>query len=118
MTNETNPPAEPEEIVIRPTVLYRMSLDTLEAVTVDQGDGRTLVVFRSEDAEKFRSATGKHLESEGFKAVVVDHEVLANILAWHGCSHVAMPEPWGEGGMVDCFEAEAFVGMLEESVRA
>lgn len=40
----------------------------------------------------------------------------AAFLKAHGCTRIAMPEPWGEGG-VDRFEAEAFVGMLEESVR-
>ena len=34
----------------------------------------------------------------------------------HGCTHVAMPEPWTGEGSVDRFEAAAFIGLLEESV--
>jgi hypothetical protein len=103
---------------IRPTILCRVGPGTLETATADQGDGHTMIVFRSEEeAERFRQDTGKYPDSEGFKAVCVDHEQLAIFLRVHGCTHVGMPEPWGEGG-VDRFEAEAFIGMLEESVPA
>src|SRR5215218_1610787 len=106
---------------IEPTVLCRVgrSRGTLEMVTVDADDGRALLVFRSEEeAERYREHTGSYPESEGFKPIRVDHKDLANIIEMHGCTHVDMPEPWtGEGG-VDRFEADVFVGMLEESLRA
>jgi alkylation response protein AidB-like acyl-CoA dehydrogenase len=100
MTNETNPPAE-EEVIIRPTILCRAGRGTLKAVTVDRGDGHTMIVFRSEEeAEAFRAFTGKYPEAEGFKTISVDHEQLAAFLEAHGCMHVAMPEPWdGEGSV-------------------
>jgi len=103
---------------IRPTILCRMGRDTVEAVTVEGEDGRAMVVFRSEEeAEKFRSYTGLYPEAEGFRAVSVDHEQLAAFLEAHSCTLVGMPEPWGEGG-VDRFEADVFIGMLEESPRS
>ena len=78
-----------------------------------------MIVFRSEEeAEKFRADTGLYPESEGFKAIGVDHEQLAAFLRVHECTHVGMPEPWGEGGGVDRFKAEDFIGVLEESVLA
>ena len=108
-----------EEVVIRPTILYRVRPGTLEAVTVDRGDGHTMVVFRSEEeAEKFRAATGLYSEAEGFRALKVDHKQLAAFLEAHRCTHVALPEAWVEGGGVDRFEAGAFIGMLEESAPA
>ena len=108
-----------EEVTIRPTILYRVRPGTLEAVTIDRKDGHTMIVFRSEEeAEKFRGATGLYSEAEGFKALCLDHEQLAAFLETHGCTHVAMPEAWAEGGGVDRFEAGAFVGMLEESQPA
>jgi hypothetical protein len=119
MTNETNPPAEPEEVIISPTILYRRGRGTLEAVTVNRGDGHTMLVFRSEEeAEKFRSHTGLYSEASGFRALSVDHEQLRAFLEAHGCTHVAMPEAWTAQGGVDRFEADAFIGMLEESVSA
>jgi hypothetical protein len=120
MTNEANPLAEPEEaITIVPPVLCRARRGTLEAVTARHEGAHALIVFRSEEeAEKYRAATGKYPEEEGFKAVSIDHEHRANIIDKHGCSHVALPEPWTGEGSVDRFEAEAFVGMLEESVPA
>src|SRR5215212_10738197 len=106
---------------IEPTLLCRVgrSRGTLETVTANTEEGRALVVFRSEEeAERYREHTGSYPEAEGFKPVCVDHKDLANILEMHGCTHVAMPEPWtGENG-VDFFEASVFVGMLEESLRA
>ena len=107
-----------DTVHIVPTILYRMGRGKLEAVTVNREDGHTMIVFRSpEEAERFRQDTGKYPEAEGFKAVSVDHEQLAAFLKVHGCTHVGMPEPWGEGG-VDRFEAADFIGMLEESLRA
>jgi hypothetical protein len=93
MTNEANPLAEPEEaITIVPTVLCRAGRGTLEAVTARHEGAHALIVFRSEkEAEKYRADTGKYPEEEGLKAVSIDHEHFANILEWHGCSHVAMP---------------------------
>jgi hypothetical protein len=56
-------------------------------------------------------------ESEGFKTVSVTYKALGTLLEVHDCSHVAMPEPWGEGG-VDFFAAADYVGMLRESLPA
>jgi len=83
----------------------------------DKDKGRAMLVFRSEEAEKFRHATGNYPESEGFEVVSVDHEELAAFLQFHRCTHVAMPEPWGEGGE-DFFAAADYVGMLEASAPA
>jgi len=104
---------------IRPTILCRMERGTLQSATVNRQDGHTMIVFRSEEeAERFREHTGSYPESEGFKPVYVDHKDLANILEMHGCTHVAMPEPWTGEGNVDRFEAADFIGRLEESVPA
>jgi hypothetical protein len=70
------------------------------------------------EAERFRGATGRYPESEGFKTLCVDLEGLRAFLDVHECSHVAMPEPWTGEGVVDHFEAAAFIGMLEESAPA
>ena len=76
-----------------------------------------MIVCRSEEeAERFRSATGQYPESEGLRPLTVDHEQLAAFLEVHECTHVAMPEPWTGEGSVDRFEADAFIGMLEENV--
>ena len=108
-----------EEVTIRPTILYRVRPGAMEAVTVNRGDGHTMIVFRSEEeAEKFRSATGLYSETEGFKPLCVDHEQLAAFLEAHECTHVALPEAWTNEGGVDRFGASDFIGMLEESVTA
>jgi hypothetical protein len=109
-----------DTVHISPTILYRAGRGKLEAAAVDEGDELTMIVFRSEEeAERFRQDTGKYPESEGFKAVNVDHEQLAAFLRVHRYTHVGMPEPWdGEGGVVDRFEAADFIGLLEESPPA
>jgi hypothetical protein len=108
-----------DTVHISPTILYRVGRRTLEAVTVDRGDGHTMLVFRSqEEAEKFRGATGLYSEDSGFRALSVDHEQLRALLEVHECTHVAMPEAWAARGGVDRFEADAFIGMLEESGTA
>ena len=108
-----------DTVYIRPTILCRLDRGTLATVTADADDGRAMVVFRDEEeAERFRSATGRYPESEGFKPVTLSHKNLEDVLRMHGCSHVAMPEPWTGEGNVDRFEAAAFIGMLEESAPA
>ena len=110
-----------DEVLITPTVIYRIDEegDRLTAAVVEHEDGRAMTVFRSEEeAEKYRAATGNYPASEGFKAVCVGHEELADILEIHGCTHVAMPEPWIGEGLVDFFKASDFIGMLEESAPA
>ena len=104
-----------DTVHINPTILYRVGRRTLEAVTVDRGDGHTMIVFRYEaEVEKYRSQTGKYPESEDFKALTLPYGDLQDVLKMHSCTHVAMPEPWtGEGG-VHRFEAE----QLEERVPA
>jgi hypothetical protein len=108
-----------DTVHISPTILYRRGRGTLEAVTVNGRGGHTMLVFRSkQEAEKFRSHTGLYSEAEGFKALSVDHEQLRAFLEAHQCTHVAMPEAWAAQGGVDRFEADAFIGMVEESVPA
>jgi hypothetical protein len=108
-----------DTVHISPTILYRVGRRTLEAVTADGRDGHTMLVFRSEEeAEKFRGATGLYSEAKGFRALSVDHEQLRAFLEVHEGTHVAMPEAWAREGGVDRFEAEAFIGMLEESMSA
>jgi hypothetical protein len=107
-----------EDVHVTPTILYRLGHGKLEGVTIQGDEEHAMVVFRSEEeAEKFRGATDQYPESEGFKVASMDHEELAAFLKVHGCTYVAMPEPWGEG-VVDFFEADTFIGMLEESVTA
>jgi hypothetical protein len=90
------------------------------AAVVDEADkGRALLVFRSEEeAEKYRSTTGNYPETEGFKAINVGYEELADLVEIHDCTHVAMPEPWTGKGGVDFFKAADYVGMLRESLPA
>ncbi len=112
-----------DTFTVHPTVLYRATApDTLEAAVVDDPDGgerRALLVFRDEEeAEKYRAATGRYPASEGWRPVNLDHRDLANVVAMHGCTHVAMPEPWTGEGAVDFFDAGGFIGMLEASPPA
>jgi hypothetical protein len=95
-----------EEVIIRPTILYRARPGAMEAVTVNRRDGHTMIVFRSEE------------EAEDFKPLCLDHEQLAAFLEVHECTHVGMPDAWTQEGGVDRFEASDFIGMLEESVPA
>jgi len=104
--------------MVMPTCMDR---STQAAAVVEKPEkGRRLIVFRSEEeAEKYRSDTGKHPASDGWGPAALDLEDLANVLEMHDCTHVAMPEEWigGEGG-VDFFEAASFIGMLQESAPA
>lgn len=110
-----------EEFVISPTVIYRMTSggDGHAAAVAETEDGRALIVFRNEEeAEKYREHTGKYPASEGFKPVSLDHGALDDVMKLHGCTQVAMPEPWGGGdGGVDTFTAENFIRFLEDSPR-
>jgi hypothetical protein len=106
-----------DALIIRPTILSRPLPGRIQTATVQREDGHTMIVFRSEEeAERFRSDTGQYPEAEGFRAISVDYGQLAAFLEANSCTHVAMPEPWGEGG-VDRFEADVFIGMLRESPR-
>ncbi len=111
-----------DALTIWPTVLYRTTATTMEAAVVDDPDGgarRALLVFRDEgEAEKYRAATGNNPAREGWRPVALDHEDLANVVALHGCSHVAMPQAWTGDGLVDYFDAGDFIGMLEEAAPA
>jgi len=109
-----------EDVHVTPTIIHcahKRSDDEIihGAVTVEQPEkGRALIVFRSqEEAEKYRAATGKHPEEEGFRTASLDLEELGHVLEAHGCTHVAMPEEWtgGKGG-VDFFKAADFIGLL------
>ncbi len=115
MTNETAAHRDEEHVHIAPTVLYRMDRGTMAAAVVEEsGKGRALIVFRSEgEAEKYRAATGKSPEAEGWRPVALELPDLANVLEMHGCSHVAMPEPWTGAGGVDFFAASDFIALLE-----
>ena len=84
-----------DAVYIRPTILCRLDRGTLATVTADAGDGRTMIVFRDEEeAERFRAATGRYPESEGFKPVALSHKHLEDVIGMLGCSHVA---PGGPG---------------------
>jgi hypothetical protein len=105
--------------ILEPTVLYRLDpgRDLAGAATARTEIGEALLVFRSEaDAEAFRRTTGRCPASEGFGAVNVDHEQIADLLAAHNLSVVAMPERWTGRGRVDLFTGENFLQFLEESV--
>ncbi len=81
--------------------------------------GPALLVFRSEaDAEAYRRDTGRFPASEGFGAVNVSDEEIADLLEMHGLSAVAMSEPWTGHGRVDLFSAENFLKLLEQSTPA
>ncbi len=85
----------------------------------DGNDRRALLVFRDEgEAEKYRAATGGYPASEGWRPVGLDHQDLANVVALHGCTHVAMPRAWTGDGLVDFFDDGDFIGMLEEAEPA
>ncbi len=104
---------------IEPTVLYKGGPDALTAAVVEGPKGRALMVFRSEaEAEKYRAGTGNNPEAEGWRAVNLALEDLANVLAMHECTHVAMPEEWTGKGAVDFFAAGDFIAMLRGSVPA
>jgi hypothetical protein len=111
-----------DTFILEPTVLYRLdpSRDLAGAATARTEIGEALLVFRSEaDAEAFRRSTGRCPASEGFGAVNLDHEQIADLLAAHNLSVVAMPEPWtGGAARVDLFTGENFLQFLEESVPA
>ena len=86
------------------------------AATTPTEIGEALLVFRGEeDAEAFRRDTGRCPASEGFGAVNLSGEEIADVLAMHGLAIVAMPEPWTGAGGVDLFEGENFIRLLEES---
>jgi hypothetical protein len=110
-----------EETHITPTIIhraYKRSDDEIVhgAATVEHEKGRALIVFRSEEeAEKYRRATGKHSEEEGFRTAALDLEELGHVLEAHECTLVAMPEPWtaDRSGRVDFFAPSDFIGMLQ-----
>jgi hypothetical protein len=86
--------------MVMPTCMDR---STQAAAVVEKPEkGRALIVFRSEEeAEKYRSDTGKHPASDGWGPAALDLEDLANVLEMHDCTHVAMLEEWigGKGGV-------------------
>lgn len=107
--------------IIYPTVLYRIDRIDVQAArtaaaVVDTELGKALLVFRSRaDAEGFRRDTGRLPVSEGFGAVNVGDEEIADLLEMHSLRAVAMPEAWTGHGRVDLFSAENFLRLLEES---
>jgi len=57
------------------------------AVVEKPEKGRALIVFRSEEeAEKYRSDTGKHPASDGWGPAALDLEDLANVLEMPDCT--------------------------------
>ncbi len=112
-----------DTFILEPTVLYRMDpeRDLQSTATAPTEIGEALIVFRSEeDAEKFRRDTGRCPASEGFKAVNLGHEEVADVLAMHGLSVVAMPEMWtgDASSYVDVFTRDNFLELLEVSEPA
>jgi hypothetical protein len=112
-------PEEEDDVVhVMPTVLCRMDGETMAAAVAEgpEGGDRALVVFRSEEeADRYRAATGNHPDAEGWRPVALGLRELSDLLEIHGCTHVAMPEPWTGAGGVDFFAAADFIGMLEEA---
>ena len=116
MPNETTAYRDEERVHLAPTVLRRVTPEKVAAAVVEgpEGQGRALIVFRSqEEAEKYRAATGNHPEAEGWAPVAVGLRELSDVLEMHGCDHVAMPEPWTGKAGVDFFAAPDFIEMLE-----
>ncbi len=108
---------------LTPTVLYRMDpeRDLMTVASVPTETGEALLVFRSEeDAEAFRRDTGRCPASEGFKAVNLGDEEIADVLAIHDLDVVAMPEPWtgDASSYVDLFTRDSFLELLELSELA
>lgn len=106
-----------EASTIYPTVLCCLDPQRDEAIaaTVPTEIGRALLVFRSgADAEAFMQANARLL-GEGIKPVNLGDEEIAEVLAWHSLSAVAMPEAWTGHGRVDLFTAENFLRLLKES---
>ncbi len=115
-----------EEFILTPTVLLRLiearvgeyTEERVELVTAGSGTEEALIVFRNpEEAEKFRKTTGKYSAAEGFRRIGMGLEAIKAVFEKWGLRYVHMPEAWGESGVVDTFEADSFVRMLEESPR-
>lgn len=108
-----------EELII-PTIVRATNSDGVRLVEtpVPGGDARALVVCRSEeDARAFMESAG-YTEEDGYKPANVDHEELRVLLnACCGRDQVAMPEAWTGSGLVNFFNAEGFVKMLEDSLQ-
>ncbi len=102
---------------VTPHVIERWQIaDAPEYVSVPDREhgGRGLLVFTNEEeAEAFRTATGKYPPGEGFEVVYVDHEGLRNLIRMMGVRSVAVVglEPGGGAGG---FDAEGFCDLLEE----
>ena len=112
-------PAREDEELITPTVVRATDSDGVRLVEtpVPGGDARALVVCRSEeDARAFMESAG-YTEEGGYKPTSVGHEELRVLLNACGLDQVAMPEPWTGSGLVNFFDAEGFVKMLEDSLQ-
>jgi len=99
---------------LAPTVLVRAG-DTLDVVTVQDGDLEALIVFRvPDDAAGYQQGTPKHAPAEGFERVGMKRDAIAALLDTQGIAWVAMPEPWTGKGGVDLFAAADFLAFLDE----
>jgi hypothetical protein len=105
-----------DAISVTPTIIKRVrhAERALEVVSVpEQETGeRALLVFMDEDqAEAFRTDTGRYPASEGFEVGAVDVEGLAAICAVWGFGRVGLRGPEPEA--VSFMDAEEFCEMLE-----
>ena len=108
-----------EEFTILPTVLIRMGAESMEVVTVGQGDREALVVFWSpEDAAGFPEEAGRYTADEGFERVGMGPEALRAVLEDHGLGWVHLAAPSGSDERGALFEAGNFIRLLEESPKA
>jgi hypothetical protein len=122
MTNETTIPDE-HAIYASPAVLCRVypvpEGARVETATVENEDGRALVVFRSEEeAEDWRRFYGRFPAEDGFKPYPADDDALRLFIEMHKCTHVVTPNSWVGEDRADFFTVENFMRLLEESVPA
>lgn len=109
--------------IIHPTTLYVVDTTdpdalTVRAATAPAPEGEDLIVFRSRtDAEAYRAGTGNHPESEGWRLLDLDRDLIAELLEMHGLSAVVMPEEWTGTGGTDLFTAAGFLELLDTAER-
>jgi hypothetical protein len=122
MTNETTIPDE-HAIYASPAILcrvYRVPEGArVETATIENEDGRALVVFRNEEeAEDWRRLYGRFPAEEGFKPYPADDDALRMFIDMHECTHVVLLNSWLGEDSADFYDAEDVMGLFEESVPA
>ena len=122
MTNETSSTIE-EPIYVAPAILCRVypvpEGARVETATVENEDGRALVVFRNEqEAEDWRRFHGRFPVEEAFKPYPADDNALRMFIEMHGCTQVVTPNSWVGEDRADFFTVENFMKLLDSSVPA